>query len=147
VHVDENFKKGTAGRNVFLVHPPHRGKSYLEAADCVLFLIVMLHVTNFISYFVPQIWSDNFQSRDLVFPLRTLMGGAENIDALQCLLDGLEGVSFDATSVHQEYPKAIVKVNKLLPYILHLEICVGIKICSMIVAQGLLRLPYAPCYS
>jgi hypothetical protein len=34
-------------------------------------------------------------------------------------------------------PKAIVKVNKLLPCILHLEIRVGIKIFSMIVAQGL----------
>jgi hypothetical protein len=91
-----------------------QGKSYLEAVDCALFLIVVLHVTNFVSYFVPQISSDNFQSRDLVFPLCTLTGGAENLDALQCLVDDLEGFSFDARPVHQEYRPFLVAQDRYI---------------------------------
>jgi hypothetical protein len=52
----------------------------------------------------------NFKSRDLVFPLCTLMGSETkaNLEALQLLFDELNGFAEDATSIHQDYIPLLV---------------------------------------
>jgi hypothetical protein len=64
--------------------------------------------TYFIQYIVSV--TDNFQSRDLVFPLRTLMGGdtKANLETLQLLFDKLNGFAEDATSIHPDNLPIIV---------------------------------------
>jgi hypothetical protein len=54
--------------------------------------------------------TDNFQSRDLVFPLCTLMGGETkaNLEALQLLFDELNRFAEDAPFIHQDYLHLIV---------------------------------------
>jgi hypothetical protein len=54
--------------------------------------------------------TDNFQSCDLVFSLCILMGGETklNIEALQLLVDKLNGFAEDVTSIHPDYLLLVV---------------------------------------
>jgi hypothetical protein len=54
--------------------------------------------------------TDKFQSRGLVFPMCTLMGGETkvNLKALQLLFDEINGFAEDAMFIHPDYIHLLV---------------------------------------